>query len=216
MSSDTPTADAQAGGGVQYTVVFVNNSTNSANACLYQTSPEGGPPGAMSLAWLSKYAAPKTHLIFQWSVDYSFVWAQTGPLQPGVVFEAAQMWPADLSGNNQITFTSQWGTYTFQNPTAGPAQGSLYIREDNTIAPEQAAVGIGMSGAATFAAQAQPNMSLVFTPHTQYWIAAGNYTQGEVLDVSGVNNPAQIIFPAGVYSMTATLNADNTWTIRPN
>lgn len=35
------------------------------------------------------------------------------------------------------------------------------------------------------------------------------------MDVTSVSNPVQIEFPVNVYSMTATLNADNTWTIQP-
>jgi hypothetical protein len=55
----------------------------------------------------------------------------------------------------------------------------------------------------------------VFTPHPEYWIAFGNFTTGETIDSSSMTNPAQIVFPPNVYSMTATLNADDTWTIAP-
>lgn len=214
MSSNTPTVDAQAGA-VQYSVIFINNSNNQGSACLYQRDPNIGIPNVMSLAWFARTSFPTTKIQFQWTIDYCFVWSQTGQLVPGVVFEASQVWPADLSNTNQVTFTNQGGAYTFLNQMAGPQQGSLFIRVDNTVPPYQAAVGIGMSGAATFATQAQPNWSLVFTPHPQFWIAFGNFTQGEVLDVEAISNPAQIQFPANVYSMTATLNPDNTWTIQP-
>lgn len=214
MSSNTPTVDAQAGG-VQYSVKFVNNSSESGSACIYQTVPDGGVPNVMSLAWFAKMTHPTTRVSFRWTLDYCFVWAQTGQLMPGVIVDAGQAWPADLSSSNQVTFTNRGGAFTFQNQTAGPRPGSLSIRADASIPPGQAAVGIGMSGEGTLVTQAQPNWNLAFTPHPQYWIAFGNFTQGEALDVTQIPNPAQIQFPSGVYSMTATLNPDNTWTIQP-
>lgn len=62
-----------------------------------------------------------------------------------------------------------------------------------------------MSGFGTSAVQAQPNMNLIFTPHPQYWIAFGSYSPGEVLDISHMNYPAQVVFPPSTYSMRAPL-----------
>ncbi len=202
-------------GSVIYSLTFKNNSTRSGSAAVYQTSPNL-PPGAMSLVWFSKFANPNTQIVFQWQIDYSFVWAQTGVLKPGVVFLAAQMWQADLSSSNQVTFSQQGGMFTFQNQGPGPQQGTLYILENNTISLNQAAVGIGMSGAGTFVVQALPNYKLSFTPQPQYWITFGDYIQGQVLDVTTIPSPARVDFPAGVYSMTATLNQDDSWTIQPS
>jgi hypothetical protein len=201
--------------GPTYSLIFVNNSTQNGSACIYQQDPDITIPDVMSLAWFTKSTSPTTKVIFTWSIDYQFVWSETGNLVPGVIFVASQTWDADLSTKNQVTFTKVDGPYTFTAQTQGPRTGSLYISEEPSIPPNQASVGVGMSGFGTFAVQAQPNTSLVFTPHPQYWITFGNYTQGEVMDISEVNAPAQIEFPANVYSMTAILNNDNTWTITP-
>jgi len=201
--------------GVQYTVVFVNNSTQTGNACIYQQGPNIANPEVMSLAWLTKGAAPSTTLVFTWTIDYSFVWAQTGVLKPGVLFTASQVWPADLSTDNQVTFTQQGGIYTFQDQQAGPESGSLYITEDATIPANQASVGVGMSGAGTFATQAQPNWHLIFTPTPEYYITFGTYVAGEVMSITEVSNSQLIQFPTNEYSMTVTLNADNTFTVVP-
>lgn len=201
--------------GVQYSLIFVNNSTQTGDACVYQQDPNITDPNVMSLAWFSKKAAPTTTVQFDWTIDYSFVWSETGQLRPGVMFTASQTWAADLSTTNQVQFTNLGGAYTFQNQTQGPQQGSLYILEDNTIPPNQASVGVGMSGSGTFAVQAQPNTTAIFTPHPQYWITFGNYVQGEVLDITTISSAANIVFPPSTYSMTAILNADNTWTVQP-
>lgn len=199
--------------GTNYSVVFVNNSKQTGSACMYQQDPDITIPNVMSLAWFTKSAHPTTRVSFSWSIDYNFVWSETGSLVPGVIFMASQTWAADLSTENQVTFTQSGGAYTFQNQQQGPRQGSLFITEDGTIPANMASVGVGMSGFGTFVVQAQPNMNLVFTPHPEYWITFGNYVQGEVMDISSVSNPAKIEFPPNVYSMTAVLNADNTWTI---
>ncbi|MGK4002082.1 hypothetical protein WMF31_05625 [Sorangium sp. So ce1036] len=198
---------------VQYSLLFKNNSVNTGSACVYQTDPDITDPNVMSLAWFAQGAAPTTEIVFTWTVDYSFTWAQTGVLKPGVRFTASQTWPADLSKTNQVTFTNQGGIYTFTNQTTGARAGSLYITEDGSIPINSASVGIGMSGKGTFAVQAQPNQNLIFTPHPKYWITFGSFQPGQVLDVTRISNPVEVDFPPNVYSMTAILNRDNSWTV---
>ncbi|QRK09334.1 hypothetical protein JQX13_04080 [Archangium violaceum] len=200
---------------VNYSLLFVNNSTNLGNACVYQTDPDIGVPNVMSLAWFSKTTAPTTKSRFTWTVDYDFVWSEVGVLEAGVLFEASQSWRADLSTTNRVGFTHEGGAYTFTNQSKGPKSGTLYIAQSASIPLKQAAVGIGMSGKGTFVVQSQPNLNLTFTPHPKYWITFGNYDQGEVLDIGAITNPAEIEFPPGVYSMTAILNKDNSWTVKP-
>jgi hypothetical protein len=201
--------------GVRYSLTFVNNSQNSGNAAVYQQDPSLGVPNVQSLAWFVRPAAPVTRVVFTWTLDYSFVWAETGQLVPGVIFITAQEWPADLSTQNQVSFTKNFA-FTFQNQTTGRQPGTLIISQDNTIPFNTASVGIGMSGAASFAIQAQPNIQSAFTPHPQYWITFGRFIQGQVLDIGQVaGQAAQIQFPRGVYSMTATLGRDSRWTVSP-
>jgi rhizosphere induced protein len=206
-----------ASNGVNYNLVFKNNSTNAWDACVYQTDPDLANFEVQSLAWFTKAAASTTTVKFQWQIDYSFTWDETGILQPGVVFDASQLWPADLSTKNAITLTHENTPvseyYTFAGQTAGPNEGSLYVYTDSSIPSNVASVGIGMSNAGTFAVQAQPNLNLIFTPHPTYWITFGSFEQGEVLDITEITNSAEIVFPPGVTTMYATLNPNNTWTI---
>jgi hypothetical protein len=201
--------------GVIYSLTFVNNSSNTWDAAVYQKDPDLGVPNVQSLAWFTKTAAPTTKLVFTWTINYSFIWSETGQLVPGVQFNASQDWPADLSTTNQVSFTKS-PAYTFQNQTQGPAAGTLYISQDNTIPSKVASVGIGMSGAGVFAVQAQPNLQATFVPHPQYWITFGQFTQGEVLDIGQITSKAaNVKYPFNVYSMTAILGPDNKWTVNP-
>jgi hypothetical protein len=201
--------------GTGYSLIFQNNSINLGSACVYQQPPNLGTQDVMSLAWFAQEAAPTTKIRFSWQVDYSFVWAETGPLVPGVMFSASQTLPANPGGiNNQVTLTDTQGALNFVNQTAGPQLGNLYIEQDGTIPENTASVGIAMSGAGTFAVAAEPNIQAVFTPTPNYFITFGQYTQGEVMSIETITSAAQIVFPANVFSMTAILNQDNTWTVR--
>lgn len=207
--------DSAVGDPVNYTLLFKNNSTNAGSVIVFQQDPAIGIPNVFPLAWFSKYTFPTTTAVFTWQINFNFVWEQTGELVPGVIFSASQDPGADLSTSNEITLTYDPVNlaYDFIDQGPGPRQGSLYINQTGDVPLKQASVGIGMSGAGTFVVQAQPHLQLTFTPHPRYYVAFGTFTQGEVLDIQSLTNIAEVDFPSGVYSMTAVLNADNTWTI---
>lgn len=212
--------------GTPYTLIVQNNSGTTWDMCLYQFDPSISTMDVMSLAWFAEEAANTTTLTFEWTIDYSFVWCQTGPLNPGAIFTAAQTWPADPDNiavsngtvaGNQIGLTyGVNGPFTFTpTPDPGAEQGSLYVVQDGTIPDNTVSVGIGMSGAGTYAVQGLPNILLDFTPTPVYWITAGTFTSGQVLNLQEITNPGPVVFPDDVYSMTATLGSNNLWTIEP-
>ena len=153
----------------QYSLEVTNNSTQFQDLCVYQKPVDLGVPNVMALAWLTAPAWPNTTVTFTWTLDYSFVWSQTGSLKPGVTFRAQQTVAADPENlsSNQIQVDYRNGAFTFvQGSAAGSAQlGSLYIRELSSIPANAASVGIGMSNAGFFVVQAQPNMTLEYLHH---------------------------------------------------
>jgi hypothetical protein len=197
----------------EYSITFQNYSTNFGNVCIYQTDPNLGPD-VMSLAWFAKPTHPTTEESFTWTIDYGFIWDETGELVPGVVFDASQVWPADLTQNNKIKFSRTNDAYTFSDLSKGSISGVLEIDEDDTIPLKRASIGISMAGAGTFVKQAQPNMTLFFEPHPEYWITFGNFEPGEVLNITEITNKQRIEFDPGVFAITAILNKDNTWKIK--
>lgn len=198
----------------QYSVTFVNNSTNLGDVCVFQKDPNIGVANVQSLAWFTKTTHPNTRAVFKWNIDYSFVWAETGELVPGVQFIASEVLKADLTQNNAVNLSYLSEAYTFTKQKTEQPLGSLLIHQDPNIPLKQASVGIGMSGNGTFAVQAQPNLDLTFTPHPKYYISFGTFTEGEVLDIAQMTKFAELKFNPGVYSITAILNADNTWSIK--
>jgi hypothetical protein len=200
----------------QYSLTIFNNSTQFQDLCVYQKPVDLGVPNAVSLAWFTAPAWPNTTVTFTWTLDYSFMWSQTGSLKPGVTFEAQQVVAADPNDltSNQIQFDFRDGAFTFvPGPAAGNAEtGSLYIGQQGGVAPKTAMVGIGMSNAGTFAAEAQPNINLVFTPHPEYWVTAGTFTQGQVVNIEEITNEAEVPYDS-TFSMQAVLGSDNLWTV---
>lgn len=197
----------------KYTLTVKNNSRNFGNICVYQRQPDIDDPTLMSLAWFSESAHPTTLVQFSWTIDYAFIWDETGPLVPGVVFEASQTWSAGLTSNNSITLSSLQSALTFKDLITGGQPGTLYVHNDATVPFDTASVGVAMSGAGTFAKPAQPNRTYNFTPHPEYWVTFGEYEVGEVLDVGAITNAQKIVFSPNVYNANVTLNVDNTWTV---
>lgn len=198
-----------------YTINFFNNSGSAGSFCTFQQLPDASNPNMLTLAWLAKFANPQTRLSISWTTDYCFIWDETGQLVPGVPFNASEVLPASLNDNNAVTLTKSDGAYQFIKQTTGFRPGTLLITTDVTVPINEASVGIGMSGAGTFAVQAAPNMNYIFTPHPQYWVAFGNFQQGQALEASEISNTAQVVFPPSIFAMNVTLNVDNTWTITP-
>ncbi|MCD4784919.1 MAG: hypothetical protein K8T10_13975 [Candidatus Eremiobacteraeota bacterium] len=197
-----------------YSLRVINKSRNSWEACLFQYDSQWRNSGVMPVSWYSKYLHNSTSFTFQWVKDYSFCWAETGLLRPGVIFMSSQTINGDLSSNNKITLTNQQGAGQFINLCSGDPQGSMTIVQDSTILMQRFAIGLAMSGSPFCAAQAAPNMVTSFVPtNTKYYITMGNYRMGEVLDIYYISNKAEIVFPPGVYSMTATYNANGTWKV---
>jgi hypothetical protein len=194
-----------------YSLTVQNNSSQGWNFYVYQQNPGTPNPNVFSLAWFVKGANPGSQVTFNWTIDYSFVWSETGQLVPGVTFTASQVLPADPTTDNLVTFTKNTFGYAFTNESAGGTPGSLTIVDDGSVPSLQASVGIGMSGNGTFVTQAQPNVSNIFTPTPTYWVSFGtSVQQGQVL-AQTVGNSAQVVFAPNVYSTIMALNASNQW-----
>lgn len=197
---------------IQYSVTINNQASTPAYFMVFQDDPSSWDDNALSLAWFSKFSNPSPTSVttFTWNVDWGFSWAETGELKPGIDFVASETYDP-TGGNNQISLNYN-GAYLFDNPTQGVDPDRFYLQETDQIpVNSQASVGMTMSGSTVYATQAQPNQNLTFSPRPSYYLAYGDYQEGEVIDVSTVNNPLELVYQTGIYSLTTTLNADNSW-----
>ncbi len=204
----------EAEGTTLYRINCINNSTANLIFYVYQTMPSQ-PSNVFSLAWLaSPYKLGLGYKIsFTWSVDYSFVWGNTGTLTPGVNFYASQRMSCSPTGPNMSTFSLDNFNPQLSTPVTGGQVGSLTIHGASNVPNMVFSTGIGMSGYGVFAQQALANVTQLYTPTPNYWIAAANNMQaGQVLG-QWVNLASPFSFPPNMYTANATLNPDNTWTI---
>lgn len=197
----------------QYSLTVTNQASNSAYFMVYQNDPTLWDPNALSIAWFAKFSnpSPTSKVKFSWGVDWGFSWGDTGKLQAGVQYDASETYAPQGNNDNLITLDYN-GAYFFGKPGSGVDPDRFYMQESKNIpVGSSASVGVTMSGNTVYAVQARPNQNLTFSPHPTYYLAYGSYEEGTVIDVSTINNPLQLIYPTGVYSLSTTLNADNTW-----
>lgn len=199
----------------QYSMTCVNNSQISGSFAVFQKAPPTTVPGnVFSLAWFARPTAPGTQVTFTWSVDYNFVWSETGIIKPGINFSASQVIPADPNAQNLTQLMADnYGATTFSKTSNSGALGSLTIQQLSNVVPNRTAVGVGMSGSGTYVIQAAPNMTAVFTPHPNYWVLFGNYETGDVMDIEDVSGAVEVTYGGSLTGRTATLGLDNIITV---
>ncbi|WP_198653436.1 hypothetical protein [Actinocorallia populi] len=182
-----------------------DSQLDSENAIVFQKHPEK-PADVYSLAWLSKACHADTWVEFDWTVDYNFVWGQSGDLKVGAQFKAGQVVPADLVANNQISLTYEDGGFKFGPTSRNPVRGSLFISQGSDVPgysdPNQGSVGIGMSGAGTFVKPTSPDGGggVQFTINPVYWVAFGSHEQGEVITTDVLSFPQELKYPDGKFN----------------
>ena len=200
---------------VQYSVKMKNQSNQSWSFVVYQQPPAN----AESLAW---FASPfnigvGSEITFSWDISYQFVWAATGILQPGINFSALGMKDCDPTGTNTTNFTITNNTPQLSDSVVGSSSGTLKIIDDRDVPPNKYSVAVAMSQNGVFAVNAGPNLTHVFTPTPSYWVTAmQDIKEGDVMDIKTVTQNTELHFPPNVYSLTATLQADNTWAVVQN
>lgn len=194
-----------------YSLTCVNDSQLSGSFAVFQKPlPSTMPGNVFSLAWFARPAAPGSRVTFTWGLDYCFTWSETGILKPGVKYSASQTIGADPNALNQIDLKKDdCKATTFANLSSGGALGSLTIKQLSNVEPNLTSVGIGMAGSGTFAVQAQPNMTAVFTPHPNYWVIFGNFETGDVMDVQDTTNSIEVTYGGARTGRTAVLGLDN-------
>jgi rhizosphere induced protein len=148
----------------QYSLTCINNSNLTGSFAVFQ-QPPSRVGNVFPLAWFAEPAAPHTQVIFDWTLDHSFLLSDSGVLKPGVVVTPSQVVAAHPESHNGIKLTADaHGKTHFAPPYKHGPTGSFTIEHGPDAKPGQTAVGVGMSGAGTFVVQAVPNSRTVFTP----------------------------------------------------
>jgi hypothetical protein len=104
-------------------------------------------------------------------------------------------------------------------PTNGTPNGSTLWVTDTPNVPlpskQPSSVAVTLGGSSACVTNAGPNLYQTFTLHPTYYINAGDYVQGQMVDGDSVAAYQELLYAGGNTALTATLNQDNTWTVVP-
>ena len=176
-----------------------------------------GTQNPMTVAWLVQPCAPGNTVVFNWSIAYSVMWSQTGNLAPGASFVTYGSANVDPSQGDIQKFGLLGPAYSFLGPYASKGNpGTVGIACDGTVQNNQVSLALGMANKPVFACAAQPNINITFTPKPKYYLAFGQFQQGQIVDVATMSNSIELNYQAkGTYSFTAAIDAFNTWSLSP-
>ena len=195
-----------------YSLKLINNSATPWDFYVYQQVPNQQSAKVFSLAWFCSpfKIFPKAHITFHWTIDYTFVWGQTGTIQPGVTFSAGQTIDAESSiRSTPRPFPP--GGYNMTAAVMGPPQGSLVINDAANVPSGQFSVGIGMGDAGTFVTAAAESASYVYAdPDLLDCRRHGRQDWHDPRHHHGYPEPSGS-FPIGVNNASYTLGANNQW-----
>lgn len=198
-----------------YNLTLKNNSAKPWTFYVYQQAPEQPGNEVFSLAWFASpfHIMPDTRINFSWTMEYGFVCGTCESVRPGATFSASDQVSGDLNSKNEIELVNWKNKPSLNNPVRGNHSGALTIRSHSDVPDKSVAVGMSLSGSATFITATGPNLTHVFTPTPTYWIAAGTEVQaGTILDITAIKQNAKVVFPANSHSLTYSLGPDNQWT----
>jgi rhizosphere induced protein len=204
---------ADSANGTKYSLTCVNNSNELWTFFVYQRLPNQ-PEQMFSLVWFaSPYSiAPRDQITFEWQLNYNFMWANTGVLQPGVMFDADEKKDCSPAGTNDTTFSLVSNPPTLSTPVVAQPAGNLIIHEGLNIPNSIFSTGIGMSGHGTFAQQAWPNTQQIYTPTPIYYVAAAPWKMKlrSVLEQT-VSMTSKVDFGPNIFSVTKTFTESHLW-----
>jgi hypothetical protein len=216
--------------GQPYSLTVLNENAKFQQFALFQTIPDiiGPSIDPVSLAWMIGGAAsgspdnPSTSQ-FKWTIDYAvtagYIQNLGTTLNPRS-FQTASKVDVLINDHNAVNVTYQGpfpnGAPGFPtNPTSG-TPGLILAQADNTIPStvQQASlqmsvnVGIAMAGRAAVAVQLEPNLLYQFTPKPKYYIIAGSFIQGQVIDTAISSSAFEVAF-AGVTDIQVRFTQQN-------
>ncbi len=207
---------AKAGLGQPYSLKVLNENAKFQQFALFQTIPKviGASFDPISLAWMVGGAAKGTpdnpsQSQFSWTIDYA---ATTGYIQdlgtttqPRSFQTASQMGVLINSANTLgVTYQGQfpYGAPGFPDSPTDGTPGLIVVKADGTLptVPVQSSqkvsvnVGLAMSGKSAIAVQLEPNLTYQFTPKPRYYILAGSFVEGQVIDTAVSSAAYEVVF----------------------
>ncbi|HZV74830.1 MAG TPA: hypothetical protein VFF79_14035 [Conexibacter sp.] len=209
-----------------YALTVVNKSQlQRPRFAVFASMPVKANYESVSLAWFVQEIDATNQYTFRWGLEWAFVWSAEGTdATAGVAWQATGSRAADpdSASTSAVAFEYDGGDFTFR--TAEPPQGlspdgsTLWILDEPRVptpSVKPSSVGVSLEGRPVCVLEAGPNLRQTFTLHPTYYIDAGNYVPGQMVDGADLTAFQKLEYAHGVTALTATLNPDNTWTVAP-
>ena len=197
-----------------YTLTVRNESKSPTDIAVYQTDP-GFSAAATPLVWQDVPVKANAETGLSWNSDYSLSWSNSADLKPGAVYRPDQTLSvsAGAARENAVELIDTHGDLGMHRVRPSEqADGALSLQALSTIPPGSASVALGMSGRPASVVKAEPDQTLRFTPHPTYWITAGTFTEGEVINPRNVADPLRLHF-GDTGAITVTFHQGGHWTV---
>jgi hypothetical protein len=187
----------------KYTVIVQNKSGKDGFALLF--AQQSAYP-----VWQSKFTYNDVNSVFEWQENFGFVWQQYGAKN-----NSQQILPTDLKTNNEITldYDAQHQAFRFKDQKQGNPPGTLIINQSSTIPSGTVRIGLAIAGYPAAMQDSHPNSTLTIVQCSKYYVAFDVEEQTGVVNVNKTSKLALLKFPPNIYSLTATINEDFTWTV---
>jgi hypothetical protein len=204
----------------QYSLTVINNSEMSRPTfAVFTVLPSMATNDSVSLAWLTQLINQHNQYRFTWDITWQFAWAAQGIAADYQWNGSGTLAANPLSSSQCAALFDYDGDFELL-PTDGNADGTHLSITDSPRVPrpsvKPSSVGLTLDGKAVCAIDAGPNLLHSFTLHPTYYIDAGNYVNGQMVDVDAVTAFQELAYEGGNTALTATLSPDNTWTVQPS
>lgn len=200
-----------------YSLTVINDSElESPTFALFATLPATSDFATLNLAWLTQQINATNKYVFTWDITWGFAWAAQGT-SAGYQWAGSGTLPADPNSSTESKAEFSYnGDFQLTPATSTPTGDTLWIVDSPTVplpSKQPSSVAVTLGGSPASATNAGPNLFQTYTLHPTYYIDAGNYVKGQMVDGDSVTSFQELSYTGGNTALTATLNQDNTWTV---
>ena len=204
----------------EYSLTIQNNSeVDNRTFAVFAKITLDTPTTSFDLAWLTQTINTGNFYTFDWDIKWGLVWSAAG-VKEGYRWSAGNApLPADPSQSAKCAaIFSHDKDFKLAYSERKPDYEHLFITDDGSVPPPSmlpSSVGVTLNGDPTCAMDAGPNLSQTFTLHPTYYLQAGTFKKGQMVDGASVTDFTELKFSGGNRALTATLDKYNIWTVVP-
>lgn len=196
-----------------YKLRVVNDSGSKTDFAVYQVDP-GFSAAAVPLVWQDVPLNANAETGLSWNLDYSFSLSNSVDLKPGALYRPVQTLSVSPGAprEDRADLTDSHGVLGMHRSPSMQSDGTLSLYTAKAIPTGDGSMALGMAGRPASVLKVEPNQTLTFSPHPSYWITAGTFIEGEVINPRTVSDALHLNFGRDGL-ITVTLHLGGRWTV---